>query len=169
MITIVYGDILEATENFICHQVNCKGVMGSGLALQVRQKYYEVYEDYLKEVNNAEKDPEILLGTSRVVGIGNDQYIINMFGQDGFSREGIDTDYEALKACLVGIKQIAEQMNFSIALPYKIGCGLGGGDWNIVYGMIEEVFEDYDVSIYNIEDEAPEIETDSGTLGESDL
>ncbi|WP_411668007.1 hypothetical protein [Bacillus subtilis] len=40
MIKIIQGDLLEAKENIIAHQVNCKGVMGSGIALQIKKKYY---------------------------------------------------------------------------------------------------------------------------------
>jgi hypothetical protein len=40
--------------------------------------------------------------------------------------------------------------NDSIALPYNLGCGLASGDWNIVYKIIEEVFNDYDVTIYKL-------------------
>jgi len=31
-----------------------------------------------------------------------------------------------------------------IGMPYKIGCGLGGGDWNVVETMIKELFENND-------------------------
>ena len=51
MIKIVKGNLLDATEDIIAHQVNCMGVMGSGLAKQIRNKYPEVYanyKDYLK-------------------------------------------------------------------------------------------------------------------------
>ncbi|WP_223260709.1 hypothetical protein [Bacillus sp. LNXM65] len=39
MIKTVDGNILEASEDIICHQVNCKGVMGAGLAKQIKSKY----------------------------------------------------------------------------------------------------------------------------------
>ena len=32
MIKTVVGDILDATEEITCHQVNCRGVMGAGVA-----------------------------------------------------------------------------------------------------------------------------------------
>ena len=32
------GDILEAEEKIICHQTNCLGIMGAGLALQIARK-----------------------------------------------------------------------------------------------------------------------------------
>ena len=35
-----------------------------------------------------------------------------------------------------------------IGFPYKIGCGLAGGDWNVVESIINEIFKDYKVEIY---------------------
>ena len=35
----------------------------------------------------------------------------------------------------------------TIAIPYLMGCHRGGGDWNIVYKMIEEVFDDSDCEV----------------------
>ena len=29
-----------------------------------------------------------------------------------------------------------------IAIPYLMGCHRGGGDWNVVYAMIEKIFKD---------------------------
>ena len=35
-------------------------------------------------------------------------------------------------------------------LPYRIGCGLAGGNWQIVKQMIENIFSDYPISIYKL-------------------
>ena len=35
----------------------------------------------------------------------------------------------------------------TVAFPWGIGCGLAGGDWNIVKPMIENVFENTEVEI----------------------
>lgn len=53
----VIGDILTPVENpddlvVVCHQVNCMGVMGAGLAKQVRNRYPGVYRAY-KELCDA--------------------------------------------------------------------------------------------------------------------
>ena len=40
MIKIVKSNILDATEDIICHQTNCFGIMGSGLAKQIKEKYF---------------------------------------------------------------------------------------------------------------------------------
>lgn len=42
---------------------------------------------------------------------------------------------------LFTLKYFSEIINsLNIGFPYKIGCGLAGGDWNIVSKIIEETF-----------------------------
>lgn len=48
MIKIVNRDIILANEQIIAHQVNCKGVMGSGVAKSIKTAYPEVYNEYKK-------------------------------------------------------------------------------------------------------------------------
>lgn len=47
-IKIISGDILTNLptnkEVYICQQVNCRGVMGAGLALKIRRKWPVVYQ-----------------------------------------------------------------------------------------------------------------------------
>ena len=35
-----------------------------------------------------------------------------------------------------------------IGLPYGIGCGLAGGNWNIIIGIITEAAEEFNIDIY---------------------
>lgn len=72
---------------------------------------------------------------------------MNMFSQ----KENFDTDYEAMKVALEEIKKYAKEFKLSIAIPYKIGCGIANGDWNKVYKIIEEVFSDYEITLYRLE------------------
>ena len=41
------GDMFSSTANILCHQVNCMGRMGSGIAKTVREKFPNVYEAYM--------------------------------------------------------------------------------------------------------------------------
>jgi len=151
MIKNVYGDILEAKENIICHQVNCLGVMGAGLAKQIKNRYPEVYEYYYNWCMRHNK--EELLG--RVILVQTEQYsryIANVFGQIGIKsyKDGCVTNYEALENGLLVVKDEAKKCGWSVAIPYKIGCGLAGGNWYIVHSIIQKVFSDYDVTIYRL-------------------
>lgn len=70
-----------------------------------------------------------------------------MFSQ----KPNFNTDYEAMKKALNYIKLWASNNNLSISIPYRIGCGIATGDWNTVYKIIEEVFNDYDITLYRLE------------------
>lgn len=149
MVKIVQGNLLNATENIICQQVNCQGVMGAGLAKQIRNEYPEVYTSYKRFCEGCkDNDKRTLLGKVQTVMTSDGKVIANLFGQYNYGRDKQYTDYKALKECFEGILKVASMFNDSIAIPYEIGCGLAGGDWNVVYKIIEDVFQDYEVTIY---------------------
>ena len=148
MVKIVKGNLLDATEDIIAHQVNCMGVMGSGLAKQIRNKYPEVYANYKDYLKNYKGK---ILGSAQSVVCHDGKIVFNLFGQYGYGRDKQYTDYNALKSALSSLYLFTYNKNLSIAFPYNLGCGLAGGDWNVVYKIIEEVFNDYDVNIYNLD------------------
>ena len=136
-----HGNILEATENIIVHQVNNLGIMGAGLALQIKNKWPDVYTEYKKyihQMNTIKSTKHTLIGSIHLVPINNNQVIINMFSQNGISRTKRTTDYDAMEQCFKQIQKIIQETNHTVAIPYKIGCGLAGGDWNIVQNLIEK-------------------------------
>lgn len=147
-IEITEGNLFDTDADVIAHQVNCMGKMGSGAALQVKQRYNEAY---LKYVELCEKEDN-LLGLAQCVQVG-DKIIANLFAQSNFGYDGIRyTNYEALFCSLESLdKQLAKSL--SIALPYNIGCDRGGGDWNIVCAMIESALKDRNVYIYRLKGE----------------
>lgn len=144
MIKHIKCDILESGADVILHQVNCRGAMNSGVAKQIRQKWPWVYWQYMYACRTA--SPERLLGCTQTVFVNEYQAVINLFTQKDFGYDGKKyTDYDALKEALM-----LAQKHFhgkTIAIPYKMSCCRGGGDWNIVYKMIEEIFSDEDVLI----------------------
>ena len=141
MIKHIKCDIFKSGADVICHQVNCQGVMGSGIAKQVREKFPTVYKAYIEWCS--QNKPEYLLGRAQPINAKGEMIIVNIFAQENFGYDGkCYTDYNALKN---GLKTV--RLNFknnTIAIPYLMGCHRGGGDWNVVYKMIEEVFSDFD-------------------------
>ena len=149
MTKYVKCDIFESGADVICHQVNCQGVMGSGIAKQVREKYPLVYEKYHLECSKNVSDN--LLGGALILPANETIYIANLFGQDkyGYDRKCY-TDYKALESALFETAVWATiNEKTKIAIPYKIGCARGGGDWNIVYEIITRMFnfEQFEVLI----------------------
>lgn len=142
----IEGNLLEQKLDIIGHQVNGLGIMGGGIALQIKKRYPNVYREY-KTICSPIK-PKKNLGVCQVVEkeSGSNSYVANLFGQSNIG-PGLQTDYKALEESLTKLKDYAQERDLSVGLPYMIGCGLAGGDWNIVRGIIENVFNNYPVTI----------------------
>ena len=148
---VIIGDLLNAKESIIGHQVNCQGVMGSGIAKVLRERYNTLYPSY-KPYCDQHQSPDKLLGKCHIVKEGS-THIANLFGQLDYGRQKgrVYTNYEALRTSLTTLREYAVQNHLSVALPYGIGCGLANGDWNVASEILEEVFADYDVILYKLE------------------
>ena len=157
MIEIVNGDLLQSNLPLIAHQTNCLGVMGAGIARAIKNKWSIVYTQYVDKCRhyNYSKD---LLGKCQVC-ITEDEpikFVANLFGEYSFTEsvapfENRHTDYDALKKSLLHLKAICENTEITkIGIPYKLGCGLAGGDWDrVVYPMLQELFaNDSTITLY---------------------
>lgn len=148
------GDLLNSDCEYICHQVNCQGVMGSGIAKQIKEKWPDVYEVYKSwhAYHFNRGGVKNLLGQIQIVPIGENA-VINMFSQEFFGRDSRQyTSYDAFWHCLEEIKTSIPKYS-SIAFPYGIGCGLGGANWKVIEIMISVALGDYyDVYIYRLEE-----------------
>jgi len=150
MIKHVKGDLLdfyERGEIDVLPQVcNCQGVMGSGLALQIKNKYPQAYQAYKKF---EEENMGLELGTySYVYDNFEEKAIVNLHAQQEYGRGRRHLNYEAFYKCLELVKGLMIGSRFkSIGFALNTGCDRAGGDWRIVLAMIEVVFEDMDVLI----------------------
>jgi len=135
MLYEVTGDLIEDEKyKIFCHQTNCRGVMGSGIAKKIVDKYPVVQmrnKDYCKR-----KD---ILGTFLPVRVSQTRVCINLYGQDGYGRDKQYTDYKALESALNMLSIVLQKVpqDWSIGFPYRVGCGLGGGDWQVIKPLIE--------------------------------
>ena len=146
MIKHIKCDIFESGADVILHQVNCQGVMGSGIAKQVKEKYPHVFYGYKLECNSY-SDKSLLLGYIDAYITKDKNYIVNLYAQENFGYDGrCYTNYKALKECFYRVLNMFDEHSV-IAIPYLMGCHRGGGDWNVVYNMIEEIFQNYNVLI----------------------
>lgn len=147
MIKHIKCNIFESGADVILHQVNCQGVMGSGVAKQVKEKYPKAYWTY-KMLCDATRHKDDLLGEVQVVQGDDGVFIANLFAQENYGYDGKRyTDYIALIECFRRICSYPVFDGRTIAIPYLMGCRRGGGDWDIVYRFIEEAFQDHDVLI----------------------
>lgn len=145
MIKYIKGNLLNAEQNLIIHQCNAMGVMGSGVAKAIRDKHPQAYIDYINYFELIPKRKRV--GMVQYTIVNDSRTVANLIGEYHYLPRGeLHTDYDALRA---GFNAIKEYTREDIAMP-KIGCGLGGGDWNVVSALIEEVFDDRDVYIYEL-------------------
>lgn len=151
MIHFIKGDLLNSKCNLICHQVNCQGVMRSGVARQIKEKWPDVYEQYCDLVKNNLNYGKDLLGKIQKIKINDEQSVINIFGQYFYNYDGRKyTSYDAFDEALYAIKE-KYPTDMSIAFPYRIASDRGGANWRVIRTMIKETLGDRNVFIYYLD------------------
>jgi len=169
MITTIYKDILTVKKGVIVHSVNCLGAVG-GLAGAIARKWPKNANKYREHIERTQY-PITLLGKVFEVNVAHNVIVANLFGHRPWDIYDVgtherQTDYGAL---LAGFRTIAnthftgnetETLQFftgekecnitlkDIFIPYKIGCGLGGGDWGLVSEMLAAVFAENHHNVY---------------------
>lgn len=163
------GDLIQlAKEGYfdvITHGCNCFCTMSAGIALGIKQNFYDAYYidsrtkkgdinklgNYTSvEVTLKIKEPTLFKNLSDLIEIKKLK-IINAYTQYKYGKNHLDGvenpfDYEAFTLCMRKINY-----NFigqHIGLP-KIGAGLAGGDWNRIKSIIEKELKDMEVTIVN--------------------
>lgn len=155
MVENISGDLLSSDCQYICHQVNCKGKMNSGIAKSIREKWPHVFSDYLSKVNGCH--PHSPLGDIQIVELRKDSNtnclincVINMFAQSSYGYDGKQyTSYDAFWSCLQKISAEIPD-GATIGFPKNIGCCRGGANRNVILAMItESLGNKYHVKIYD--------------------
>ena len=85
----------------------------------------------------------------RITGASHD--IIYMFSQKNYGSDGkCYTLYDAFRN-IMGRIRAGFPEGTSFAIPYGIGCGNAGGDWNIIYSIIQKYLGDkFNVYLYKL-------------------
>ena len=147
---IIYkqGNLLEAPQRVLVHGTNNRGVMGSGVAAQIRARWPNVYEVYELKHRVFGLD----LGTIVPVATLDGKIIVNAITQDGFGRDGrVYVDYDAIERCFETINQRVDSWEVTeVAMP-RIGAGLGGGDWAIIESIIVRTAKNYTPVVYDFQ------------------
>lgn len=145
MIKVVKGNLLDATEHVIAHQVNCQGKMNSGVAKAIKEKYPEVFERYQNTI------PQLGLVDTIFVVKPDFHFINNMYSQDKCGYDGKQyTDYDAFRECCKTIVKNCKKSKLSVAMPYKIASDRGGADWDKIMDILLEEFIDVDLTLYKL-------------------
>jgi O-acetyl-ADP-ribose deacetylase (regulator of RNase III) len=140
-VPIIEGDLLESDAQYIIHQTNCVSHGASGLAYFLFDKfpYADVYAE--RKRDNIWHKP----GNIYIRGGNGDRLVINAMGQFMPGGPGGETQLTAgvmvsdtpeqrinyFLSCMSHLINRHEEENLeSIDFPWRIGCGLGNGDWD---------------------------------------
>lgn len=146
---VVQGDIFSTHLNAIAHGVNCQGVMGAGIALEVKRRYPEAYNGYVRYLNRYDPMQYIAIGTMYPYPVpGTNLHILNCFTQvDTAKQRGeVAISYQAIftSFSVAGV-YCKENGIKELAVP-QVGAGLGGGEWKIIYQLIANALDFYGVT-----------------------
>lgn len=146
-------DFISDKKNIIiAHIVNNVGAWGAGFVVQLGKKYPLAKNLYKQAI----KDQHITLGSCQSIEVDkeNNIYVANLVAQDNRNiKKNRLVNYASLAYALDNLLmrcnlekyKMNKDDNFEFWMPL-IGCGIGGGDWNIVKELISDIFPD-DISI----------------------
>lgn len=157
MLPEIKKDITTVTKGVVCHGVNCRRAMGSGVALAIKTQWPDVYKTYM----SSGQGPD-MLGNTVVLQVTPQVFVANCYTQldfKGYHRfvlkddetEDILAQPEAISTSMRYAFTQAKSFGLPLYLP-KIGSGLGGLEWaRDVYPIIDVLtnidFPDVDTTI----------------------
>jgi len=149
MIDFLAGNILNSHAEVIVNPVNCLGVSGAGLALQLKQRFPKNYRIYRQICKAGKLRPGrvLIVAIPKIIANSPQRYIANFPTKDDWR------DPSKLEYITSGLKRLIPELKAmkvkSIAFP-KLGCGLGGLSWETqVYPAIEKAFNSVpDIKVY---------------------
>lgn len=158
MTEIVYkkGDLIRGPERVIAHGCNALGIMGAGVAKQIKQTYPEAFRVY----HHKHGKDGLVLGEV-IPWVGPGRVVLNMITQEGIgtTKGTVYVDYEGVRKCMRSLENAARRHILNktgplydypvVAMP-KIGAGLAGGDWSLISAIIEEEVKSIGVVVYEL-------------------
>lgn len=140
----IKGDLITLAKqgNFdvIAHGCNCFCTMKSGIAAKMAKEFgcdrYPMEMPHFRGLINKLGQIESLYKD----GV----FVVNAYTQYNYGTDKRYVDYDALRLCMRKINHVFKDNH--IGLP-QIGCGLAGGDWEIVKQIIQDELVDCNVTV----------------------
>jgi O-acetyl-ADP-ribose deacetylase (regulator of RNase III)/uncharacterized protein YwgA len=137
---VTTGDIFESGAQTLVNTVNTEGVMGKGIALQFKNRYPDMYADY---VERCDRD-EVKLGEPYIYRERLYPWIINFPTKKHWRSISRVEDIEA------GLDHLeAHYLDWgvtSLAMP-PLGCGEGGLEWRVVGRILFDRLNRFEVPV----------------------
>ena len=148
-IQYIKGDLFSTEHKYILHGCNSLGVMGSGVAKTVRQRYPDAYETYHHWCSRGFK-----LGKYLAVDCG-DKIIINAVTQQNYGKVAEQQGPNPVRhVSYDAVAEIFNELNtnyagITIAMP-RVGAALGGGSWDVISAIIESECKTIQPVVYQL-------------------
>ena len=154
-VTIKCGDIIESEAQTVVNTVNCVGVMGTGLALQFKNLYPRMFNEY-KMLCDA---GQINVGTLYLYRIPNTERIILNFPTKTHYKYGSKIEY--IVSGLRKFNDIYKKAGITSAAFPMLGCRNGGLRMIEVFPLMCDFFRDVDIpiEIWFYLDKTPKVES----------
>ncbi|MBM3943525.1 MAG: Appr-1-p processing protein [SAR202 cluster bacterium] len=125
MITVLIGDLFESQSQTLVNTVNCVGVMGKGVALGFKQRFPDMYVDYVARCNAG----QVKLGQPYLYRQLLPPWILNFPTKDHWR------SVARLQDIVQGLHYLQAHYKewgiTSLAVP-PLGCGEGQLEWRVV-------------------------------------
>lgn len=143
------SNLLNVKEGLIAHGCNAQGVMGSGVAKQLRAKYPSVYESYSRHISEFREMGVRLIGSVDYVRVADKVVVANMITQEYYGKDGSQyVDYSAMIESMSYTLARSDELCLDVHIPYMIGAGLGGGDLATIKTIYEDLSKLHGKNIY---------------------
>ena len=147
MLIYKHADLVKTPCKIIMHGCNAQGVMGSGVAKAIREAFPFAYKAYRNKYES-----EGLQVGNIIVAEQNNKIIVNAITQEFYGYDHKQyLSYAGLVNCFKRLELYIIRNDLegeTIAMP-RIGCGLGGGDWDAVSNLIETHLKSFIIEIYD--------------------
>lgn len=135
MIRYVDGDFFDYDADIRINTVNCVGVMGAGVAFAFKNKFPEMFNEYVLQCKKGEISPGKPAVWRSIDAQGKEIEIINFPTKDHWRNK---SKYEYIEKGLLWLSTYLDSKQGKIITLPALGCGHGGLDWEIVKKMIQD-------------------------------
>lgn len=149
------GDMFEADADALVNPVNCKGVMGAGVAEQMMDRYPGQCKIFNRESEGlvGVRPGNVYVSMAAQRDTNEDKLVVHVTTKDDWQDptqlDWIESIAKQLDTMITEAVNAARQAGKDpdsidyVAMP-AIGCGHGGLSWPVVRGILEDELEDTD-------------------------
>ena len=140
MVKVLMGDILKSKAQTLVNTVNCVGIMGKGIALEFKEQFPDMFDDYVARCNRN----EVRLGKPYLYKRLTPPWILN------FPTKGHWRSVSHIEDIVKGLKYLLQHYKewgiTSLAVP-PLGCGQGQLEWKIVGPTLYRFLNQLDIPV----------------------